>query len=244
MSGKLKNHSSHQSGGTRQVQTLSDAQEVAAFLRQVIHVSKASLVKGRLLFALDATASRQPTWDRACQLQGDMFATAAGVGGLALQLVWYRGYGEFQVEPWLTDAAELQRRMTLVQCRGGLTQIGRVLEHAIQETGRQRLNALVLVGDCLEEAVDPLCHQAGQLGLLGVPAFVFQEGCEPDAVWGFREIARLTRGAYYAFDSGSARQLRELLRAVAVYATGGLQALEDFGQRRGSLVIRQLTQQL
>jgi len=172
-----------------------------------------------------------------------MFATAAEIGGLALQLVWYRGYGEFQVEPWLTDAAELQRRMTSVQCRGGLTQIGRVLEHAIQETGRQRLNALVLVGDCLEEAVDPLCYQAGQLGLLGVPAFVFQEGYEPDAAWGFREIARLTRGAYCVFDNGSARQLRELLRAVAIYATGGRQALEDFGRRQGSLV-RQLARQL
>jgi len=243
VSGKLNNHSSRQSGRARQVQALSGAQEIAEFLRQVACVPKASPVKGRLLFALDATASRQLTWDQVCQLQGDMFATAAEIGGLALQLVWYRGYGEFQVEPWLTDAAELQRRMTSVQCRGGLTQIGRVLEHAIQETGRQRLNALVLVGDCLEEAVDPLCYQAGQLGLLGVPAFVFQEGYEPDAAWGFREIARLTRGAYCVFDNGSARQLRELLRAVAIYATGGRQALEDFGRRQGSLV-RQLARQL
>ena len=239
----MKNHPAHQLERAQQTKALSDAQEVAEFLHQAACVSRVSPVEGRLLFALDATASRQPTWDRACQLQGDMFTTAAEIGGLALQLVWYRVHGEFHVEPWLTDTVELQRRMTSVQCRGGLTQIGRVLEHAIQETGRQRLNALVLVGDCLEEAVDPLCHQAGQLGLLGVPAFVFQEGNEPDATWGFREIARLTRGAYCAFDSGSARQLRELLRAVAVYATGGRQALEDLGRRQGGLV-RLLTRQL
>jgi hypothetical protein len=223
--------------------TLSNDRAVAEFLQQAVRAPLVAKTSGRLLFALDATASRQPTWDRACQLQCDMFAAAAEVGGLALQLVWYRGYGEFQVEPWLTDSTELQGRMTSVRCRGGLTQIGRVLEYAVQETQRYRLNALVLVGDCLEEKIDPLCHQAGQLSLLGVPIFIFQEGCDSDAARGFREIARLTRGAYCAFDGGSARQLRELLRAVAVYAAGGRKALEDFGKRQGGLT-RQLTQQL
>jgi hypothetical protein len=217
--------------------------EVAEFLRQAAKTPVTSAPRGRLIFALDATASRQPTWDRACRLQGDMFAAAAELGGLALQLVWYRGYGEFQIEPWLTDSAELQRRMTSVQCRGGLTQIGRVLEHAVRETQRHRVDALVLVGDCLEEPVDSLCHQAGQLGLLGVPAFVFQEGSDSGAALGFREIARLTRGAYCAFDAGSARQLRELLKAVAVYAVGGRPALTEFGRRQGGL-IQQLTRQL
>jgi hypothetical protein len=226
-----------------QLTTPSTTTEVAEFLRQVAKTPAAALPRGRLIFALDATASRQPTWDRACQLQGDMFAAVSGLGGLALQLVWYRGCGEFQIEPWLTDSAELQRRMTSVQCRGGLTQIGRVLEHAVCETGRHRVNALVLVGDCLEEPVDPLCHQAGQLGLLGVPAFVFQEGHDLNAALGFREIARLTRGAYCAFDAGSARQLRELLSAVAVYAVGGRPALAEFGKHHGGL-IQQLTQQL
>ncbi len=225
-----------------QLTTSSDS-EVVQFLQKAARTPVAAKPSGRLIFALDATASRQPTWDRACQLQGDMFAATADIGGLAVQLVWYRGYGEFQVEPWLSQAADLQRRMTAVQCRGGLTQIGRVLEHATRETRLHRVNALVLVGDCLEEAVDPLCQQAGQLGLLGVPAFVFQEGDDPDATLGFREIARLTRGAYCTFDKGSARQLRELLTAVAVYATGGRPALEEFGRRHGGLA-RQLTRQL
>lgn len=221
----------------------STSTEVDQFLRQVAKIPAASAPRGRLIFALDATASRQPTWDRACRLQGDMFAATAELGGLALQLIWYRGYGEFQIEPWLTDSAELQQRMTSVRCRGGLTQIGRVLEHAVHETRQHRVNALVLVGDCLEEPVDPLCHLAGQLGLLGVPAFVFQEGSDLDAALGFREIARLTHGAYCAFDAGSARQLRELLSAVAVYAAGGHRALTEFGKHRGGL-IQQLTHQL
>jgi len=224
-------------------QLQSTATEVANFLRQVAKTPTILAPRGRLIFALDATASRQPTWDRACQLQGDMFAAAAEIGGLALQLVWYRGYGEFQVEPWLTNSTELQRRMTSVQCRGGLTQVGRVLEHAVCETRQCRVNALVLVSDCLEEAVDPLCQLAGQLGLLGMPIFAFQEGHDLNAARGFREIARLTRGAYCAFDAGSARQLRELLSAVAVYAVGGRLALTEFGRRQGGL-IQQLTQQL
>lgn len=223
--------------------SLSTSADVAEFLRQAALTPAVPARGGRLIFALDATASRQPTWDRACQLQGDMFAAAADLGGLAIQLVWYRGYGEFQAEPWLTDSTELQRRMSAVQCRGGLTQIGRVLEHAAHETRMHRLSGLVLVGDCLEDAMDPLCHRAGQLGLLGVPVFVFQEGYDPDAALAFREIARLTHGAYCAFDAGSARQLRELLGAVAVYAAGGRQALEDFGKRHGDLIQR-LVQQL
>lgn len=221
----------------------STSAEVAEFLRRVAGTPTTPVPCGRLLFALDATASRQPTWDQACQLQGDMFAAAGELGGLAMQLVWYRGHGEFQVEPWLTDAVELRRYMTTVRCRGGLTQIGRVLEHAVRESQKYRLNALVLVGDCLEEAVDPIRDQAGRLGLLGVPVFVFQEGYDPNAARGFREIARLARGAYCAFDAGSARQLRELLRSVAVYAAGGRQALENLGKRHGGLV-RQLTRQL
>ena len=221
----------------------STSAEVAEFLRRAAATPAAAVPSGRLIFALDATASRQPTWDRACRLQGDMFAVAAELGGLALQLVWYRGYGEFGAEPWLTDTAELRRRMTAVQCRGGLTQVHRVLEHAVLESRAYRLNALVVIGDCLEEALDPICHQAGQLGLLGVPVFVFQEGSDPDAARGFREIARLTRGAYCAFDAGSAQQLCELLRAVAVYAAGGRLALENLGERRGGLA-RQLVRQL
>lgn len=220
----------------------STSAEVAEFLRRAA-ATPAAAPCGRLIFALDATASSQPTWDQACRLQGDMFAVAAELGGLALQLVWYRGYGEFGAEPWLTDTAELRRRMTAVQCRGGLTQVHRVLEHAVLESRAYRLNALVVIGDCLEEALDPICHQAGQLGLLGVPVFVFQEGSDPDAARGFREIARLTRGAYCAFDAGSAQQLRELLRAVAVYAAGGRLALENLGERRGGLA-RQLVRQL
>lgn len=225
--------------------TRSSKADIDAFLRKVAETPppRKPGERGRLIFALDATASRQPTWDRACQLQGQMFRETAALGGLEIQLCYYRGFGEFAATPWTADTDALLRRMTGVSCLGGLTQIGKVLEHAIAETGRRRVNALVFVGDCMEEDVDALSHLAGRLGILGVPAFVFQEGNEPNAEQAFRQIARLSNGAWCRFDATSARHLRDLLSAVAVYAAGGRKALADFSARRGGIV-RELTHQI
>lgn len=192
------------------------------------------------MFAMDATASREPTWDHACQIQAAMFNETHDLGGLDVQLVFYRGFREFESSPWCGDAAELLDRMTRVTCAGGITQIARVLRHAMAETERRRVNALVFVGDCMEESRDELAGLAGQLGLLGIPAFLFQEGRDPMAEQCFREIARLSGGAWCPFDAHSPDLLRDLLSAVAVFAAGGRKALEDFGRRRGGAV-RQLT---
>src|SRR5262245_48981156 len=152
--------------------------------------------RGRLIFALDATMSRQPLWDTACRLQADMFREAAAIGGLDVQLVYFRGLGECRASRWVSDARQLAGLMERIDCRGGHTQIGKVLAHARQESERGRIAALVYVGDAMEERVDDLCARAGQLGLLGIPAFVFQEGANPDVEHAFREIARLSAGAY------------------------------------------------
>ena len=177
---------------------------------------------GRLIFALDATASRQPTWDSACRLQADMFREAAGIGGLDVQLVYYRGRDECRASPWVSQPERLAALMERIDCRTGFTQIGKVFAHAKRETQNLKVQALVFVGDAIEEKLDDLCHAAGELR---VPAFIFHEGDDPIAEQAFREITRLTRGAYCRFDPGAAHQLAELLRAVAAYAAGGLKAL-------------------
>ena len=219
--------------------------EVDAFLKRVAATPapRPDGGRGRLIFAMDATASRAPSWDSACQIQGEMFKETAALGGLEVQLVFYRGFGECRSSNWVTDSNALVRRMTRVYCLGGHTQIGRVLGHAIKATKTKRVNALVFVGDCMEEDVDELCHLAGELGLLGVPVFVFHEGNEPIAARAFKQIARLSNGAYCSFDMASAQQLRELLAAVAVYAAGGRRALEDYGKRTGGAVA-QITRQV
>jgi hypothetical protein len=230
---------------TTKVPAASVNRDVDEFLRQVAGAptpAKAAGI-GRLIFAIDATASRQPTWDRACQIQAEMFAETASLGGLAIRLCYFRGFGEFHASPWLTDAQALIRQMSSVACLAGTTQIARVLRDAIDEAGKGRVNALVYIGDCMEEGEDQLAELAGKLGLLGVPAFVFQEGSEARAERTFRQIARLTHGAYLRFDGASAKTLRELLKAVAVYAAGGQKALADYARRKGGEVLL-LTRQL
>ncbi len=218
--------------------------EVSEFLSKVAATAspKATGRKGRLVFAMDATASREPTWDRACHIQAEMFSETAALGGLEVQLLYYRGFGECRASRWASDAPELLRLMTGVRCLGGQTQIRKVLNHAIRETEKRKVDAVVFVGDAMEEDIDRLCHLAGELGLLGVPVFVFHEGGDPIVRRGFEQVARLSGGAYCPFDSGSAKQLRDLLSAVAVYAAGGRQALLDFESRHGGGRLR-LTQQ-
>ncbi|HET7910957.1 MAG TPA: VWA domain-containing protein [Pseudolabrys sp.] len=215
---------------------VSSRSEIDAFLERVrtLGPSSAQGTRGRLVFALDATMSRQPTWDTACMLQADMFREAAGIGGLDIQLVYFRGLNECRASGWVSGGKQLADLMSRIGCRGGQTQIGKVLNHARQEHANGKVQALVFVGDAMEEAIDDLCQAAGELGILGVPVFMFQEGGDPIAENAYREIARLSRGAYCRFDTGSAHQLGELLRAVAAYAAGGLRALKDLSARRSS----------
>ena len=222
----------------------SSAGQVEEFLEKVAATPTVRPAggRGRLIFAMDATASREPSWDQACHLQADMFHATDGLGGLEVQLVFYRGYGECKASPWVASSDELVRRMVKVKCLGGRTQLRKVLAHAIRETDGRQVNALVFVGDCFEEDVDAVCHLAGELGIRGVPAFLFQEGGDPIAAQTFRQVARLSGGAHCSFDLSSARQLKELLSAVAVFAAGGHAALEDLSSRGGAA--RLLTSQL
>lgn len=223
----------------------SSRPEIEAFLEQVKSLGPStnpSGRRGRLVFALDATMSRQPTWDSACALQADMFREAASIGGLDIQLVYFRGLTECRASGWVAASVKLAELMEKIDCRGGHTQIGKVLRHARQEHGKQKIQALVFVGDAMEEAVDDLCVTAGELGLLGVPVFMFQEGGDPVAESAYREIARLSRGAYCRFDTGSAKELGELLRAVAAYAAGGIKALSDLSAKKAGAARMLLTQ--
>src|SRR5215213_3734642 len=228
----------------RQPTAVSERADIDTFLTQVraLKPTVGAGQRGRLIFALDATMSRQPTWDTACRLQADMFREAAAIGGLDVQLVYYRGLAECRASRWVSQAERLGSLMERIDCRGGHTQIGKIIAHAKRETQVMKVQALVFVGDAMEEKLDHLCHAAGELGLLGVPAFMFQEGADPITEKAFREIARLTRGAYCRFDPGAAHQLAELLRAAAAYAAGGMRALADLSARHDPGAIKLIGQ--
>jgi hypothetical protein len=192
--------------------------------------------RGRLIFALDATASRQPTWDAAVGLQAEMFAEVGRIGGLQVQLVFYRG-DECRASDWTDSADALADKMRKISCVGGATQIGRVLAHIRQEHRRRPVSAAVFVGDCCEERSGTLYDVAAGLG---APLFMFQEGVDPRASIVFPELARRTKGAFARFDSNAARELGELLRAVAAFAAGGMRALTDLRTESARRLLTQL----
>ncbi|MCX7898972.1 MAG: VWA domain-containing protein [Methylocystis sp.] len=199
--------------------------------------------RGRLIFALDATMSRQPTWDMAQSIQGEMFKTTASQGGLDVQLVYFRGLSECRASNFVSGGAGLAALMSRISCRSGCTQIGKVLRHALDENAKLRVGALVFVGDAMEESIDRLARYAGELGLRGVKTFMFQEGRDPAVEFAYREIARLSGGAYATFDSGAPRRLAELLAAAAAYAVGGRLELErraEKGEAAACLLLSQM----
>ena len=220
--------------------------DVDAFLKQAGSPAKASSHpgKGRLIFALDATMSRQPTWDAAITLQGRMFDATAKLGGLDVQLVYFRGLHECKASSFVSGGAGLSRLMTRIHVEGGNTQIGRVLTPARDEAKRARTGALIYVGDAVEERSDPLGAKAGEWARLGLKAFMFHEGRDPTAERAFREIARLTGGAYAAFDSSAPGKLGSLLSAAAAYAAGGSLALEAEAKAGDPVAARLLLSQM
>jgi hypothetical protein len=207
--------------------TRSGSTDVGRFLETVKRVParKTGAGPGRLIFAMDATLSRAPSWDMATHIQNEMFDSTTNLGGLAIQLCYFKGYREFSASGWCTNGDDLRRQMARVRCAGGQTQINRVLGHCLDENRRRKIQALVFVGDAMEENADMLCELAGKMGINKIPAFVFQEGIDSKTKNTFQEIARLSGGVYAPFNLASADELKSLLSAVAVYAAGGSKAL-------------------
>lgn len=199
--------------------------------------------QARLIVALDATASREPTWEHAKTLHGELFnaASASAPTPLAVQLCHYRGQGIFEHSRWLTQSAALLDELSSVTCLGGTTQIHRVLRHALQSgTSSHPVRALVFVGDACEEGPEALYELAGQCAIKNIPIFVFHEGQDRAARAVFQQLARLSRGAYAPFDVNCGDELRALLGAVSRFAVGGVRALIASNTEKDQLFIAQL----
>jgi hypothetical protein len=195
-------------------------------------------IRGRLIFALDATASRQPTWDTVAHLRSQMFATAGAIANLDVQLLYYRGYNECVASRWISDAKALAVVMSRVTCAAGHTQIGRVLAHTRKEHAREKVNALIVVSDACEETPHDLYGEAREIG--GVPVFMFLEGSDERVAGIYAEIARITGGASCKFDSGAAQRLADLLKAVAAFVAGGVKALAAQKTEAATLLLTQI----
>lgn len=225
------------------IRPVSSNQEIDQFIDQAKHMPAVTNKAARIIFAMDATYSRKTTWDHAMQVQGDMFTSCQQSGQLQVQLCVFQGLGQFISSPWYTEAERLLIQMQQIDCLAGETQIARLIEHALWETQSQPVQAVIFIGDAMEENADHLCKLAGQLGLLSTPLFLFQEGNDLVAKRTFTKMAQLSGGAYSRFNHSSAEILRNLLCAVAVYSTGGAKALEKYSQQMPE-TIKQLCHQL
>jgi hypothetical protein len=208
---------------------------VTAFLEKASTAARA-----RLAVVIDATGSREPTWDMAVQLQAKMFEEAArvGMGRLEIQLTHFRGLDEVSSTPWMTDARALAQMMSRVRCQTGMTKIKRALARVRAEHQVQPIAAVVFIGDMMEENHGELCDAAAALG---IPLFIFQEGDDPDASRTFPEMARLApKGAHCRFAPGAERQLAELLGAVVAFVKGGERALADLRTDAARLLLTQM----
>ncbi len=224
----------------RQLQK-SSQKEIDDFLGKVNRLATTPKnSQAKLIFGIDATASRQPTWDTACHIQSDMFTATQSLGGIQTQLCYYKGFHEFYSSPWLSQTTQLQKLMSSVFCAAGHTQISKILNHALKENKLDTVSGVIFIGDTIEESADNLCDLAGKLGLQSVPVFIFHEKTQgipinPNAVQNvegiFRQMTKLSGGAYCSFDLNSSQKLAELLRAVAVYATGGKKALANLKKK-------------
>jgi hypothetical protein len=176
-----------------------------------------------LIFALDATASRAPTWAIARELQAQMFREAAPIGRLDLQLCFHRGE-ECRASKWVSSGDELAHLMNRIECEAGQTQIGRVLAHAAREAETAAVQALIFIGDAMEEQIEDLAAMAGKLGRLRVPIFAFPEGRDAAVQKAFRLLALESGGAYFAFNPNASRAIEQLsnqLNTIARSHCGG-----------------------
>jgi hypothetical protein len=191
----------------------------------VIHMTSGgspALPRGKLIFAVDATASREGTWTIARDLQARMFREAAPIGQLDMQLLFYGG-DRCRASKWTSSGEQLAQLMNRVECEAGETQIERVLRHVLRQHERAPVQALTFIGDAMEEELDVLAGLAGKLGAAGVPCFMFLEGNDATALRAFRLIALRSGGAFYKFNTTTTQaidRLAEQLNAVARLAVG------------------------
>ncbi len=188
---------------------------------------------GRLGVIIDATMSREATWDMAMSIQGEMFAAAAEHGGVLVRLTYFRGVGDCRASSWTPDPQVLGRAMSTVRCHAGATQYRRALSDLLKEARQAKVAGCVVIGDAFEEHLDEVAAIAGELGMLGVRGFFFHEGRDMGARRAFEELARAMRGVCLPFDAGAADALRQLLGAAAAYAAGGDQGLRAYAERKG-----------
>jgi hypothetical protein len=189
-----------------------------------------AVTRPRLIFGVDATASREPAWAAARTvtdalvkaLPGELDVALAVHGGSMLHT-----FTEFTANP-----NTLRDRAAGIACISGMTRLLPILSRALSNAG---VRVVVYIGDVFEESPGRGRKLADAMGLKGIKLIVLHDTADWNArrdAEVFLDLARRTGGCVVPFDANAAARLRELLAAVAVYAVGGAEMLEE---RRGDM---------
>jgi hypothetical protein len=188
--------------------------------------------KGRIGFLLDATGSRSEAWLEAQTIQRRMFDKIAGIGKMALRLVYFGGNNPPSDQGWMNDSSVVARRMADVTCIGGQTQIISGLNAYVRDNAADRAQSVLMIGDSFEESEKEALIVAKHLKQQGTKVFTCQEGRDPTAAHVFKQIAEITGGRY--FPLGGALPLDEICENVAIMTIGGQNALKRLGTGRSA----------
>jgi len=193
--------------------------------------------KTNIIFAVDATASREHFWSETIKIQDKMFSTAQKAGAnLHAQLVSYSGEtfdGEIHRTPWHNDAHALSDHLRSVRCAPSQTQIEKVFRHALNECCKRDVHALILVGDSYEENVPTLVRLASQINQKGIKLFMFHDTkttcTAEDTLTVFKKIAKAAEGFYVPFNVGDLAVLGDYLKVVGALATKNKTVIDHTG---------------
>jgi hypothetical protein len=190
-------------------------------------------VRPRLVFAVDATASREPAWAAARKVTDALVKALPGALDVALAV--HGGSRVHTFTAFTNDAATLRDRAAGVACEAGLTRLLPILSASMKRPG---VRVVVYIGDVFEESLvqgrrlaDAMGGQGGGQGAgQGIKLIVLHDTSDPSArrdAEVFWDLAKRTGGCVLPFDASASGRLRDLLSAVAVYAVGGEKLLRE-----------------
>jgi len=184
----------------------------------------------RLIFGFDATASREPAWATARQVTDALVRALPGELDVALAV--HGGSRLHTFTEFTADPNTLRDRAATISCIAGHTQLLPILSRSLASPG---VRVVVYTGDVYEESLARGRKLADELGRQGIKLIVLHDTADwaarRDAEL-FLDLARRTGGCVLPFDASASGRLRDLLAAIAVFAVGGAELLQD---KRGEL---------
>jgi len=182
-------------------------------------------IRPRLIFGFDATASREPAWATARTVTDALVKALPGELDVALAV--HGGSMLHTFTAFTADANQLRDRAAGISCISGMTRLLPILSRALSNPG---VRVVTYIGDVFEESPVRGRKLADAMGETGIKLIVLHDTADWNAKRDaevFLDLARRTGGCVVPFDANAPARLRDLLAAVAVYAVGGSDLLEQ-----------------